>query len=135
MTQLCPPNTNVFYPVEGITLKFYSEEKYTEEQRLRLDAQDNLAVADETIEVLEQLLEKAAKQIAAQKTEIAILKLGNANHRIPTHPWTIGDQPHRYPEWYSRQFTGNLGIQLLGGETLCALNDLPAHVVLSGDPR
>lgn len=117
-------------------------DKYREEQLLRLDTQDKLAVADETVCVLEDLLarvtaelKKVSSENASLRTENCILKLGNANRRPatppPTVPWTIGDPPYppaRYPEWYLRPFSGS--------QMLCSSDQqVMTNFVSEGDPR
>lgn len=97
---MCAPN---FY-AQDLTLTYVSAEKYREEQRERLNVQDKLAVADETILALEELLARVTarlKQVESEntklRTENCILKLGNANKRDTiTQPWRVGDHTLHY---------------------------------------
>ena len=79
---------------------------YQEEQRLRLDAQDKLATADETVAVLEELLAKVTARLKQVEGENLKLRLENSalamrqvrpvSPQNPfTTPFTVGDFPTR----------------------------------------
>ena len=81
-----------------------SESRFLEEEKARLDTQDQLAIAEETVEVLEGLLEKVATELLIVKGVNARLvghTLKNTSPVAPAappyipgiQPWTCPDKP------------------------------------------
>lgn len=69
----------------------------TDDSQKVIELTDNLAVADETIEVLEDLLVKAAEEIKRLKSLNIMLedfiRMPHPNPTNPVTPWRVGDFP------------------------------------------